>query len=176
MAVGPLGDAVISSGSSGTPDGFQLSTRTPAGRWSSEQIDTNLRAGEVLVNGAGDAIAFSSADASNTQEQVYVSALEAPADRPAIRVLRLLPRDRSSSPRLRIVLSAAGRAVLSLNGANSRVVLGAWMVQIGPRGALVDLPERLADLMRRPGVYRITVDTGRRSAAAGRKSVVERIG
>jgi hypothetical protein len=177
MAVGPLGDVVVSSGGTGSTNGFQLTTRAPGGPWLSQLIDVNLNAGPVLVNGAGDALAISSADESNTQHQVYASAYEAPADRPTIRALRAVRAGGpASTVRVRVVLSAAGRVLLTLTGTDGRTTMAAAVVAIGAKGAVIPLPARLASAMRRPGVYRLTADTGARVAARGRRAAALRVG
>jgi len=106
LAVGPLGDIVVSTGDSGFTGGFQLTTRAAGGPWRTEPIDANLNGGRVLVNGAGDSLALSSSDPSDTQEGVYVSAGDQDADRPAIRTFRALGTGSGGSAiRLRLALS-----------------------------------------------------------------------
>jgi hypothetical protein len=176
LAVGSLGDVVMSSGSPASA-GFHLTTRAPGGPWRTERIDVNLRADRVLVNGVGDALALSSADPSNTQHQFYASAYDAPADRPAIRALRAVRAGGPASAiRVRVVLSAAGRALLTLTGRDGRTTIAAATVTVGARGAVIPLPTRLVRAMGRPGAYRLTADTGARSAARGRRTAVLRVG
>jgi hypothetical protein len=176
MAVGPLGDVVMSSGGTGSTNGFQLTTRTPGGAWRSQFISGAQNPEGVLVNGTGDALALSSADPSNSQHQFYASAYDGPADRPTIRALRALRAGGTASAlRVRIVLSAAGRVLLTLTGTDGRTTTAAATVAIGANGAVIPLPARLANAMRRPGAYRLTADTGARSAVRGRRTAVLRV-
>jgi hypothetical protein len=76
---------------------------------------------------------------------------------------------------VRVVLSAAGRVLLTLTGTDGRTTAAAAVVAIGAKGAVIPLPARLANAMRRPGAYRLTADTGARSAARGRRTAVLRV-
>jgi len=176
MAVGPLGDVVMSGGGQASPGGFALTTRTPGGRWESQPIDVNRDAGPVFVDGAGDALAVFSGPMSDTQWQFYAANDDAVPDRPAIRQLQPLGTGGpASAVRLRIRLSGAGRVLLQVTRANSRATIGAAMVTVGPRGSVFLLPRRLSSVMRRRGVYRLVADTGARVISSGRRAVALRV-
>jgi len=164
MAVGPLGDVVMSGGGQASNSGLNLTTHTPGGRWESQAIGINRDAGPVFVDGAGDALAVFSGPMSDTQWQFYASNDDAVPDRPTVRLLQPLGAGGpASAVRLRMRLSAAGRVLLQVTRANSRATIGAAMAAIGAHGSVITLPARLSSVMRRPGVYRLTADTGARS-------------
>jgi hypothetical protein len=177
MAIGSLGDIVLSSGTTGSGARFTLLTRAPGAEWQGEAVDSSLSAGAVLVNGAGDALAFAEADESNTSRQRFVVTHDARLDHPAIRELRVLGAGRpASSMRIRLALSAPGRVLLTLGGSSGRTTLAAAVVRGGPTPADLRLPARLVEAMSRPGAYRLTADTGARDAALGRRATTLRPG
>jgi hypothetical protein len=175
LTVSPLGDTFLLANAGRTRVWRRAAGST---RWEIGAADVIHRGAGGLdrlmlaVNAAGDAVLGWDSFEGHTSQPVFAAAYEAPS-RPAIRSLRLLPRQ-GNLVRLALRLSAPGRVLVRVRRAGGKRPLAGALVNVRRRADRIVLPSRLQRAVARPGRYVVAVDAGARDPRESARSATFR--
>ncbi|MDX6646741.1 MAG: hypothetical protein QOK40_2468 [Miltoncostaeaceae bacterium] len=126
------------------------------------------------VGPAGDAIVSYISASSNSLHTVTAATYEAPPKPLLMDLSTPMATGVAGAVRLRIGLSAPGRALVTISPTGRRRVVGAFFATVGTEPRTLGLPARIRSVLRR-GSYTLTADTGGTPLAGARRTIGLRV-